>query len=168
MEARQGRNLPTAGCGLRQPSTEGARPWADLQAPLLDLFDPTAALHKFLAITRAAVIGYLGGTWGRGACIGHIESVEVLALLRGACLCLVQRIKIVLLIFDIGFARNHLGIQFLQAIQTVRFLWVDVAVLRTGSQQYHQRKGGQSNQHSRGSVHSERDAFDFAKRGQFI
>jgi hypothetical protein len=28
MEARQGRNLPTAGCGSRQPLPEGARPGA--------------------------------------------------------------------------------------------------------------------------------------------
>lgn len=50
---------------------------------LLDLFDSAAARLEFLVVTRAAVIRYLGGTWGRWACIGHVESVEVLALLRG-------------------------------------------------------------------------------------
>lgn len=131
METRQGRNLSIAGCGLRQPTPRGNQ-----QSRLLDLFDPTATRHKFLAITRAAVIGNFGGTRGRRTCIGHVESVEVLALLRGACLCLVQRVEIVLLIFDIGFTGIHLGIELLQAIQAFRCLWVDVAVLSAGSQQY--------------------------------
>lgn len=114
----------------------GAHPELDQLSLLLDLFDPTTARHKFLAITRAAVIGNLRGTRRRRTCIGHFKSVEVLALLHGACLCIVQRVEIVLLIFDIGFTGIHLGIELLQAIQAFRCLWVDIPVLSAGSQQY--------------------------------
>lgn len=139
----------------------------DQQSFLLDLFDPTAARHKFLAIIRAAIIGYLCGKRGWRACIGHVECVEVLTLPHGACLYLVQRVEIILPIFDIGFARIHLCIKLLQAVQAFQCLWFYVVVLRAGSQQYYQRKDGQSNEHCRGSVHLESDAFDFAMRGQF-
>ncbi|EPJ8755049.1 hypothetical protein SBH91_002136 [Pseudomonas putida] len=91
----------------------------------------------------------------------------MLALLRGAYLRFVQRIEIILLVFGIGFARIHLCIELLQAVQTFRGLRVDVAVLRAGSQQYRQRNGGQSDQQCRGSVLFECDASDFARPGRF-